>query len=212
MISEKTEVKKYFSGNVDKKNLYRAVYMMAKYHKSNGLPMKDALATILEWVKLNKLTLNFSPMGCIHAAYQNQRELNEGMKVSISEKDKDTILRFAYSESEKLLALALVCYAKAFANKHGVFKMSFSALAQWLDMDRSNLYRRYLKPLISFGFIAQHETPEALKAWNRDGGYGSEYELLVPYDKGGEYELVDNDIHDLYKRVFAEDNTDVTVA
>lgn len=204
MINEVTEVRKYFIGEIDGKSLYRVVYMMAKYHKHNGLPMRDALATILEWVRINKVTLNFSPMSCIYAAYQNQRELDEGMKVSISEKDKNMILRFAYSESEKLLALALMCYAKAFADKKGVFKLSFSALAQWLGLDRSNLYRRHLKALIAFGYVAQHETPEALKAWSRDGGSGNEYELLAPYDKGGEYELIDNDIHDLCRRVFAD--------
>lgn len=207
MVDEVAEVKEYLDGKglSDHRNYYRACYMISKYYKKLGLTKKAAFQKAAAWVRQYGLTLPFSLVTCVTAAYVNERELRCGATVWISKDDAETIRKYAANKQDRRVALALLCCAKAFSEEDGSFVASGSALASWLGMDPANLRQRSLKRLEEFGYVDRLEEDGSLHGWQKNY-YRNAYKfrLSVPYGRDGQWELVNNDIRSLYETVFSE--------
>lgn len=201
MINEVAEAKRYIDGNIGMSSVYRACFMMAQYYRMEGLDKREAFQKIADWIYSNNVKIEFSPMQCVISAFEHGANLRSGDDVYISDRDKEQILKFAYTKKEKMLALAFLCCAKSLSNEDGCFNISLSNLAYWINERRNNLYRQ-LKSLTTFGFVEQVEHTDSIANWNKTREDGVGYKVLVPYDKGGTHRLVNNDIFSLYDELF----------
>jgi hypothetical protein len=207
MIDEIAEVKRYLSGEglEDSRNYYRACYMIAKYYKKIGKSKSDAFQKISAWVRDHALTLPFPLIACVSTAWENETPLRCGTTVKISQADADVIRLYSRNRQDRKTALALMCCAKAFAEKDGSFTASSSALASWLGMDSANLRQRQLKHLQEYGFIEKAESDDAMHGWKKNYYRNAcRFRLLVQYTSSGKWELVHNDIRNLYEQIFGE--------
>ena len=201
MIDEVAEVKKYMSGQPpeEQSRLYRACYMISKLMKADGESPVDAVSFIRDWLNGHK-TNGLNLLQCVNAAYINETELHSGCRVFVSETDAQNIVDHAPTETDRKVALALLCNAKAFADRRGVFRASTEQLANWLDMKGANVRGRNIRRLCEWQYIAKVDTDKG-KAAGRFSKYRrsvSCFKLLVPYKNTGEHELIDNDIEALY--------------
>lgn len=205
MINEIGEAKNYIRGRLHDKPPKRICFVMAKYFKRNGLPLNDALATIQKMLETHQIETNFSVGRCVMAAYENDSELNDGGMVKISKKEIDAIKRIASTRREKILAVALLCCAKAYADADGMFSISFSRLAGWIGCDVENLRKRELDVLTTFGYVEIHAAEDTYRGWKKEVRRNLlRYRVRIPYAQDGEYELLDNDIIGLCERIFPE--------
>lgn len=207
MIDEVAEVKQYIDGhNLDNPdNHYRAVYMMAKFYRDMGFDRKTTFRKISEWVREYELTPPFSIMSAVVAGYNNENKLRCGTTVCISSEDILLISLHALNRTDKMVALALLCCAKAFADSKGVFVASVSALSSWTGLDRSNMLNRQIKRLEKAGYLKRFLSQSSMRGWKENYLRNkSRFKILVDYDMDGEYKLVDNDIRRLYEECFHE--------
>lgn len=207
MIDEVAEVKQYLDGKglEDSQNYYRACYMITKYYKKLGLSKDETFLKTAEWVRHYNLTLSFSLISCVSAAYANETELRCGATVRISKADADCIRMYSRNRQDRRVALALMCCAKALAEKDGSFIASSGALASWLGMDACNMRGRYLRRLEEFGFMEKLKNNNRMHGWQKNYYRNAlRFRLKVPVDEGGEWMLQYNDIRKLYEQVFGE--------
>lgn len=207
MIDEVAEVKQYLAGKPpeEKSRLYRACYMISKYLKEDGMSPVDAVSFIDKWLdgsghgKINLLQ-------CVNAAYMNVNKLKRGRRVLVSSDDVKAIVEHAPTKNDRKVALALLCNAKAFADKKGIFQASTEAVASWVGIKGSNIRGRSIDRLCKWGYIEKVDTYRG-KAAGRFSKYSrsaSCFRLLVPWKNTDGVELVNNDIDSLYSELFKE--------
>ena len=207
MIDEVAEVKQYLDGNrlEDGRNHYRACYMITKYYKQLGMTKKDTFDKVSQWASEHGLQPKFSLIGCVNTAYENDVALRHGGTVKISQADVDCICKYSRNRADRRVALALMCCAKSFADENGVFVASSGALGSWLGMCSPNIRQRHLRYLQDYGFVERIDTVETMHGWRKNYfRQASRLRLLVPFDKDGEWELINNDIRRLYEQAFGE--------
>lgn len=199
MINEIAEVNKYMAGEPPKEatRLYRACYMIAKYMKEDGKSPVDAVAFLAAWGANNR---NVNLVQCVNAAYMNDTKLRRGCRVFVSEDDVKEIIDHSPTVGDRKVALALLCNAKAFADKKGIFQASTEAIAHWIGKKGQNIRARNIDRLCLWEYIEKIDTDKG-KASGRFSKYQrriSCFKILVPFKNVGEYELIDNDIDALY--------------
>lgn len=203
MIEEVSEAKGYLIGSVPVRNPYRACYTIAKFFKSKGTDARAALETIMEWMRLNNIEMSSSPAQCVWSAYRNESEIGDAGKVSISEDEIRQIKMVASTRAERMVLLAMLCCAKAYGDSEGLFSISFTRLANWIGYDAENLRKRVLNVMEQFGVIQIFKHKDTMRGWNKGiNRCYKQYRLNISYGKDGEYELINNDIFDLYDRAF----------
>lgn len=203
MIDEISEAKGYLIGDVPVRNPYRACYTIAKFFKNNGTDARAALETITEWIRLNNIDMQSSPAQCVWAAYQNESEISNEKPVHVSYDEIRQIKMVASTRSERILLLAMLCCAKTYADKDGLFSISFTRLASWIGYDTENLRKRVLNVMERFGVINVFKHKDTLRGWKKGvNKCYKQYKLNIHYEDGGELALVNNDIVDLYNRAF----------
>lgn len=206
MIDEVLEVKKYLAGEPprEKKRLYRACYMIAKYLKEDGKSPVDTVSFIHDWAKGETWT-TVNLLQCVNAAYMNDTKLRRGRRVFVSDADVQAIMEHAPTDTDRKVALAMLCNAKAFANKKGVFQASTEAIGSWIGLSGANIRNRNIKRLCEWRYIEKVDTDRG-KGSGRFTKYNREqscFRMLVPFSGNDGEELVDNDIGALYTKLFA---------
>ena len=207
MIDEVAEVKEYMDGNNldNKENYYRAVYMMSKFYRDMGFDREQTFYKIAEWVRKYNLTLPFVLINAVVAGYNNEKKLECGANIRISERDIFLISLYALHSTDKMVALAMLCCAKAFADNKGVFTASVSAMSNWIGLDRSNMLNRQIKRLSHSGYLKHMSSSTSMRGWKMNySRNSSRFKILVDYDCDGEHKLVNNDIKRLYEECFNE--------
>ncbi len=203
MINETLEVQSVLQGQVtSSRGLYRAGYLMAKWHKAHGLTETQAREEISEWAEKHSFKLLFDLNNMIYQAYKDKRRLSDNPKICINADDIAEITRRFDKSNVRLVALGLLCYAKMFANANGEFSISLSSFAEWLGVNRGNLSARYIPELINFDYIKRDKSLH-LRPWKKSFiPKALLISLNVPIDNCGDHELKGNDLHELYKRLF----------
>lgn len=208
MVNEVLLVENLLQGiGINKKCLFQHCYLMAKYFLQQGLSPLETRKRIFDWackyhLYLDATSLNINRL--IYKAQDDKRRLNEE-DVNVSAQDiKEITDRFDSPKTRKT-ALALLCYAKAFADRDNCFSISVISLCNWVGIGKSQMYVAYLKELQAFDYIEQdHSKDRKIHSW--DGNVKSQsdvFKLKVKFNQSGEYQLRNNDIDKLYQECFS---------
>mgnify|MGYP000276849015 FL=1 len=204
LINEVIEAQSYLSGkNINEKNLYRICYILAKWYKEKGQTNKEIRDSIFEWANKNNIYIPYSVNNIIYHALKDNQRLKDNVVVRINENDIKEINSRFDRKNTKLVALAMLCYAKCFADSNKEFSISPIALATWINIDASNMRNIYIKELIDFDYIAKVEHNKNQFSWNKK--YNNRlcrYKILVDLKNTGEYQIVDNNIRSLFDEIF----------
>ena len=207
MINEVLEAKDYIAGkNLNKYNLYRTVYLMAKYHIMQGVPIPDIRQKIFDWGRENNIWIKYSVNDITIRAAEDKSPLLCPESVNVSSDDVARIVRLFDTPRVQCCALALLCYAKVYANKNGEFPLSSIPFSNWVGIDRSYFQRKVAKELDMFGYVKVINVPQKKPRWDKGEHLSTNrYKMLVPYDNVGEYKLSGNDIQGLFRELFEKD-------
>lgn len=124
--------------------------------------------------------------------------------IYISQKDIEEInLRFS-TKNSKLCALGILLFAKAHADKDGIFTFSQSDFANWVGIQQPHVSTCF-DELELFDYIKRiHPNGDQTFVWNgRIVGKRISYKLKVDYSNIGEYKIENNDIRDIFNRIFS---------
>ena len=207
MINEVLEAKDYIAGkNLNKYNLYRTVYLMAKYHIMQGVPIPDIRQKIFDWGRENNIWIKYSVNDITIRAAEDKSPLLCPESVNVSSDDVARIVRLFDTPRVQCCALALLCYAKVYANKNGEFPLSSIPFSNWVGIDRSYFQRKVAKELDMFGYVKVINVPQKKPRWDKGEHLSTNrYKMLVPYDNVGEYKLNGNDIQGLFRELFEKE-------
>jgi hypothetical protein len=207
LINEVLEAKDYIAGkNLNKYNLYRTVYLMAKYHIMQGVPIPDIRQKIFDWGRENNIWIKYSVNDITIRAAEDKSPLLCPESVNVSSDDVARIVRLFDTPRVQCCALALLCYAKVYANKNGEFPLSSIPFSNWVGIDRSYFQRKVAKELDMFGYVKVINVPQKKPRWDKGEHLSTNrYKMLVPYDNVGEYKLNGNDIQGLFRELFEKD-------
>ena len=204
MFNEEEMVRSYLSGKkIPKTALDDCVFFISKYYKQQGLNQIDVKKNILYWLKENNLYFK-DINNNIDNAFLTKTKLVDNFDVKINQDDINRINFVADFENSKKVALFLLIYAKIHSKDNGVFKIRVATMAEWININKTNLYRRYFKPLITYGFIEGFEQ----KSYNKFLIQKREekrmpFKMLHHITNNGEYSICRNeDFEELFKEIF----------
>lgn len=188
--------------------MYQHCYLIAKYYLQQGFDMYDIRKKIFSWATNNKIYLDSAKLNVnqiIYKAKEDKRRLREDVVIRVSAKDlKEITDRFDNSKTRKV-ALAILCYAKAAADRNNCFDLSILSFCSWLHMEYSFMHKSYLKELQNFEYIERIRKTPSKKVYSWNGNMkskSSNFKLLVKFNNSGDYQLIDNDIDTLFRECF----------
>lgn len=203
MINEVIEVRSYLDGkNLSKKNLYRICYLLAKWFKEKGLAHMEIRNAVFEWAGRHNIHIKYNLNGIIYRAAEDKSRLKDNAIIKINQGDVDEINSRFDSKNTKLVALAVLCYAKAYANRDKIFSVSSTALSEWVKISVTSVSGRHMKELCDFGYISKIPPAKNGYAWAQKD-MNNMYRLNVDIHNNGGYVLADNNILDLYSEIFS---------
>lgn len=205
MINETLLVQQYINGeNINNDILYRIYYLMAKYYKENGISnLSEIRQKLYEWKNKYNVKNSTYINNAIINALSDKRRLTTDNQIKVSVQDVEFIKSKFDTRNTRLAALALLCFAKQFADTNCEFDISISALGDWIHINKSNLSGRYLKELVDFEYITYEKQKTNHKAWMADvKSKVKKFKIMASIKNQGEYILRDNDILELYSRIF----------
>lgn len=208
MINEVYEVSQYLQGNdVTEKKLYRVRYLMAKFYKEQGLQKFEIRDQIFDWGKKNNIYFTFSINTVIYRAFEDNRPLKNNTKVYINDTDIDFINKRFDSIKVKTVALAVLCYAKVFADKDNEFMVSTVDFANWLHMQQPHISARYIPELVDFDMLQRIDAEKCHFSWNGKKAYSKNrrYKINIALKNEGRYLLENNNILKLAEEIFGEE-------
>ena len=179
---------------------------MAKYHIMQGVPIPDIRQKIFDWGRENNIWIKYSVNDITIRAAEDKSPLLCPESVNVSSDDVARIVRLFDTPRVQCCALALLCYAKVYANKNGEFPLSSIPFSNWVGIDRSYFQRKVAKELDMFGYVKVINVPQKKPRWDKGEHLSTNrYKMLVPYDNVGEYKLNGNDIQGLFRELFEKD-------
>lgn len=203
LINEVVEVREYLEGNnIVKNNLFRTCYLLAKYYKEKGMSPVEIRKSIFDWAKENKIYIIYNLNNIIYQALRDKQRLKDNITIKINQKDIDNIKSRFDSKNTRLTALALLCYAKAYADRDKEFTLSSVSLGAWIGIADSHLRGTYLKEVIDFEYVSKVESTNSY-SWNKSKkNKSTRYKINVDIHNSGEIQLINNDIRTLYNQIF----------
>ena len=203
MINEVLEAKTYLEGKqIVQGNLYRICFILAKWFGEQGLSRLSIREEIFDWGRRYGVYIKYNVNDIIEKALRDRRRLRGDTPLRIGGTDVREITRRFDSRKTKLVALAVLCYAKAFADRDREFALSSVALGAWVGIHSSQLRRKYIGELIDFGYLSV-VLPQKAYSWAGDKSFhGNRYRIEVPIENEGEFLLQNNEIEKLYREAF----------
>lgn len=190
---------------INKKCTYWNCFLLAKYYTEQGLEPFDIRKNIRAWAeKYNvELETNLNRI-IIDMPRENRRKLRDNVTVRISDTDIERISTCFDSSKSRRAALAMLCYAKAAADKDGYFYLPVAVFAGWIHQDYSYVLRHYVKEMKSMGFVESVKRSKKKRFSWEEQKEKSNFRILVPHHNTGNYVLVDNNIDALYVECFGD--------
>lgn len=176
--------------------------MLAKWFKEQGLTQLQIRENIFLWGKTHSMYIKYNVNDIIKKALDDKQRLKDNVAVKINESDIQEIKHRFDNPKTRLVALAILCYAKTYANRDKEFNVSSIALGEWLRIDSSNIRRKYLKELIEFEYISVVDSLKNTYKWDGNSQQSYTYKINVPILNSGNYTLEDNKISVLYDSLF----------
>jgi len=138
---------------INKKYTYRSCYLLAKHFKSLGYTHNQIREAISSWAKKYNINIVDDLNSIIQKAFRDKRELISNVEIKISKEDIDEITKRFDKYNTRLTAFAILCFAKRYADKDGIFYISRIGLSNWIGIDQTALSNRYINELIDFEYI-----------------------------------------------------------
>ena len=193
MIDEKFEVEQYLRGeNINKLNIYRTCYLLAKYYMEKGLDNINVRTHIFEWANKHGIYIEFNLNRIIYVAREDKTKLRGDVVAHISEEDIEEIRKRFDSKNTRMLALALLAYGKVCAAANGECTVSMVGMSNWLNIAYPNLVNRHMQELIDFGYVSKVENKRKWKQSKRS--QVTKIRFNVPLDNVGEFSVVNNNV------------------
>jgi hypothetical protein len=204
MIDERNEALGYLDGmGLNADNLYRMCWLLICLYKEQGLTPCAIRDKLFEWGKKHRVWIKYDVNSIITRVFDAQNNMLRSPIVKVSKQDVERIKKSYFNKKVRLVALAMLLYAKAYANKKKEFYISSVGLGAWLGISRKTLRGKYIKELVDFEYLVEVEARAVGNEWNKeDGAQSIKYRLNVPLYEDGEYEMEGNDIYKLYNEAF----------
>lgn len=183
---------------------YRICLLLAKWFYEQGdTTVLEIRNHLKEWAIENNFYFNVAMNPVASRVIEGDMKLSGEDPIFVSDEDIDEITSRFDTYYERMVALAVLCYGKAYADSSGKFKISKRMLGQWLKFNPKTI-KKYMDTLIALGFIRLYEEG-GLSSWYNKTVVSqlNTYELLVSFENVGKYQLSDNNIADLYHRAFS---------
>jgi hypothetical protein len=125
--------------------------------------------------------------------------------VNINNKDIEEINKRFDKQNTKLTAFAILCFAKMYSDKNGIFQMSLVGLSNWVNIHQTQISGRIIKELVDFKYIDKINRNKYLKIIRKKHviTHPLVYKINVNFDNTGEYIFKDEDIRNEYKNICA---------
>lgn len=211
MIDEVYEVKEYLSGkSVSERGRYRAAYLIARWYTQEGKDFREVRNAIFDWAKHTGNYIKYNVNDIITSARSCTERLKDNVIVCVGENDINQIVLLFDSKKARMTALAMLCYAKVYANAGGEFNISTSALAEWIGVSRSMLLKKYIPELETLSYIEKVTPDTKTFTWHKGKQHEtnkyvtSRFRILAPLYNDGKYQLVGNNIKELYDEIFEQ--------
>lgn len=205
MLNEMNEVNALLNGErINKKYTYRSCYLLAKYFKSLGYEHIKIRQEIFNWANKYGITIVDDLNSIIQKAFKDKKQLISNVEIKVSKEDIDEIVKRFDKYNTRLTAFAILCFAKRYADKNGMFYISLIALSNWIGIDQTALSSRYINELIDFGYIekvTENERNKRLKS-----RYISKtiiYKIKVNYKNEGNNIIKDYNIRKEFEEIIA---------
>ena len=201
LINERLEAETYLRGeNINKRCVYRMCYLIAKYYLEHGVDALETRERIFDWLKRNNIYISSSLSGIVYKASVDGVVLRGETPIYISENDVEEIRRRFDTKNTRMLALALLCYGKAAADRNGECAFSALAMSNWISMDNSSMLKRYMPQMYTFSFV---EKVKPKYKWDKDQkDKMTHIKFSIPLENSGQYKLDGNNIAELFSRIF----------
>ena len=141
MINELVDVKQYLNGRGLNHDIeYRICLLLSKWFYSNGAETREEIRESLkDWAKQYGFFFTVAMNGVADRVISEKMTLRGQNPVFVNQNDIDIIVKKFDTYEERIVALAVLCYAKIYTTNRGDFKLSISALASWLGMERKTV-------------------------------------------------------------------------
>lgn len=206
MINEQYQINDILEGkDLGKYTQFRITYLLARYYKDMGLPPVDIRNKIFSWCKEHKYFISENVNNIIQLAQRDTKPFVRDVDVCVSDEEiEDIRMRFDL-EKTRITALAILCYAKCYADKRGYIKLPQQELSAWVGISRQYLNRSIMPELISFGYIEEVDKFQKSRFNKLTGAYNYSakmYRLAVRFDAVDGHHFDGTDITDFYRRIF----------
>lgn len=206
MFNDRLMIEKYLDNKyVNPKALGDIIHLLCKHYiHEQGMDCIQAKQQILQWLETNDLYFNGDINKAVIEAGKDKKPLKEKEPIWINSEDIRIIKETVYTKNSRKVALFLLCYAKMYADRDRIFSIRISTMAKWIGIDKSNLYGRYIKELIDFGYIKPLEEKQAriLKYFGKQQERDYQLQFMHPLINCGSIELSDYDIDAVSKILF----------
>ena len=140
MIDEKQEALDYLDGkHIMADNMYRTCVMLARYYKDEGFGHAKIRSSIFDWANRYHLYIRHDLNAIITYVMSSPMPLVANT-VKINQRDREFISRITDNPKTQLIALAMLCYAKVYADKQKEFHISCVSLGAWIGIHLSLIH------------------------------------------------------------------------
>ena len=205
MVNEIYETQQYLEGkSIVTNNLYRVCYLLVCHYKEKGYKKMEIREALFEWGKQHNIFIKYNVNNIINRVFDSDKAiLLKAPVVKINKQDITEIKKRFDDNKTRLVALAMLCYAKAHGNEDGEFNISSVGLGAWLNINRKALRIKYIKELIEYDFITEIEKPLNNMRWEQPyDSQSTQYRINFPVHNSGKATLINNDIRLLFSEVF----------
>lgn len=200
MINERVEVEKYLQGkNYTKATDYRVCYLLSKYYYEQGFSRYATRQAIFDWGNKYHIQITTRVNDVVDNVFDNKEKLVE-KEVYISNKDVDEIKARFDIKSERIVALAILCYAKAMANQSGEFILSIAGIASWTGYGLTTV-KAAMKRLRNYEYVEIVDYGKTYSWFGTVKTKCNTYRLSVDTYKKHDYKLEKNDLNALYSEI-----------
>lgn len=206
MVDERFEAEQYLAGKgIVKSNLYRTYSLLARWCKEQHMTRYEARKEIVRWCEEHKQDAKYDINSILTKVFDTCAPILKSQTIKINKQDVKHITDRFCNNSTKLVALAILCYAKAFADQNDEFSLSSVGLSAWLSINRKSLRNRYIKELIDYEYISEISKPQNSKQWTEKcDDLSIRYKINVPIHNSGDFILKKNNVRILFSELFSD--------
>lgn len=210
MLNERNEIMALLNGErINKKYTYRSCYLLAKYYKSLGYDTVKTREEIFMWAKKFNIYISDDLNSIIQRAYNDKHGIAENVDIRISKEDIDEIVKRFDKYNTRLTAFAMLCVAKKYADKNGIFYISRIGLSNWIGIAQTHLSDRYIKELIDFEYLEKLTQNEMkfIRIRRKNISKIIMYKIRVNIKNEGEYLVKDYNIRKEFEEIMLNYDT-----